>query len=159
DDSSEAIRGRIDNLRRMLSVVEGRVLGCLIEKERTTPDQYPLSLNALVLACNQSTNREPVMVIEPHEAEAAITSMKASGHVRLGPPSHGRSFTRYRHVVDERLGWTPEACAVLAVLLLRGPQTSGELRTRTERMQPFATPEAVEDVLTQLAAADPSLAV
>jgi len=143
----------------MLSIVEGRVLGCLIEKERTTPDQYPLSLNALVVACNQSTNREPVMQVDPHDAEAAVTSMKASGHVRLVHPSHGRSVTRYRHVVDERLGWSPEASAVLAVLLLRGPQTSGELRTRTERMQAFESPEAVEDVLQELAQMEPPLTV
>src|SRR6186997_1449800 len=107
----------------MLSVLESRILGCLLEKERTTPDQYPLSLNALVQACNQSTNREPVMTLDPHDVEAALTEMKASGLVRLVHPSHGRSVTRYRQVVDERLDWSPPVASLMSVLMLRGPQT------------------------------------
>jgi uncharacterized protein YceH (UPF0502 family) len=136
----------------MLSVVEGRVLGCLLEKERTTPDQYPLSLNALVLACNQTTARDPVMTVDPHDAEAAIASMKAAGLARLVHPAHGRSVTRFRQVADEHHGWTPEQSALLAVLLLRGPQTVGELRSRTERLCEFASVDVVERVLEEMAA-------
>ena len=143
----------------MLSIIEARILGCLLEKERTTPDQYPLSLNALVQACNQSTNREPVMTLDPHDVESTLTEMKASGFVRLVHPSHGRSVTRYRQVVDERFGWSPETAAVMAVLMLRGPQTVGELRTRSERLHDFPSVDAVESTLRDLAGADPALAV
>jgi len=143
----------------MLSIIEGRVLGCLLEKERTTPDQYPLSLNALVLACNQSTSRDPVMALEAHDVEAAITSMKAAGLTRLVHPSHGRSVTRFRQVADEHHGWTQAQSAIMAMLLLRGPQTLAELRSRTERQHDFESIDEVEDVLRELAATDPPLAV
>jgi uncharacterized protein YceH (UPF0502 family) len=136
----------------MLTVIEGRVLGCLLEKERTTPDQYPLSPNALVLACNQSTARDPIMTVEIHDADAAITSMKSQGLTRLVHPSHGRSVTRYRQVADEHFGWTPDQSAILAVLLLRGPQTTAELRTRTERQHAFADLDQVETTLQTLTA-------
>ena len=134
----------------MLTVIEGRVLGCLLEKERTTPDQYPLSPNALVLACNQSTARDPIMVVEVHDVDAAITSMKTQGLARLVHPSHGRSVTRYRQVADEHFGWSPAQAAVLSVLLVRGPQTTAELRTRTERQHAFSDLEAVETTLGTL---------
>ncbi len=136
----------------MLTIIEGRVLGCLLEKERTTPDQYPLTLNALVLGCNQSTSREPVMHVTDHEVEATLTALKSAGMLRFVHPAHGRSVTRYRQVADESWGLAPEAAAVIAVLLLRGPQTVAELRTRTERQHRFDTPEAVEGVLRELAA-------
>ena len=136
----------------MLSIVEGRVLGCLLEKERTTPDQYPLTLNALVSACNQSTSRDPVMTVDPHDAEAAITSMKGLGLTRLVHPSHGRSVTRYRQVADEHFSWTPEQAALMSVLLLRGPQTVVELRTRSERQHAFGSVDEVEAVLQSLSA-------
>src|SRR6185312_13067535 len=106
----------------MLTIVEGRVIGCLLEKERTVPDQYPLSANALVSACNQSTAREPVMHLDEHEVLAALDSLKAAGLIRFVHPSHGRSVTRYRQVIDERRSLEPPATAVLALLLLRGPQ-------------------------------------
>ena len=138
----------------MLTIVEGRVLGCLLEKERTTPDQYPLSANALQSACNQSTAREPIMSIEPHAVEAAITTLKAAGLVRLVHPSHGRSVTRSRQVADEHFGWSTAQAAVMAVLLLRGPQTVAELRTRTERQHAFASLDDVEHALRELAAGD-----
>jgi len=138
----------------MLTVIEGRVLGCLLEKERTTPDQYPLTLNALVSACTQSTSRDPVMTVDPHDAEAAIMSMKAQGLTRLVHPSHGRSVTRYRQVADEHYGWSVEQAAVMAVLLLRGPQTVVELRTRSERQHAFASIDDIEATLQSLAAAD-----
>ena len=130
-----------------------------MEKERTTPDQYPLSLNALVQACNQSTNREPVMTLDPHDVEAALTEMKASGLVRLVHPSHGRSVTRYRQVVDERLDWSPPVASLMSVLMLRGPQTVAELRTRSERLHEFASGDAVESTLREMSAAEPALVV
>ena len=136
----------------MLTIIEGRLLGCLLEKERTTPDQYPLTLNALVLACNQSTSREPVMHLDEHEVDVTLTALKAQGLLRFVHPVHGRSVTRYRQVADDAWGLAPAAAAVIAVLLLRGPQTVTELRTRTERQHRFSTLEAVEDVLRELAA-------
>lgn len=139
-------------VRTMLTAIEGRVLGCLLEKERTTPEQYPLTLNALVSACNQSTSREPVMKLDDHEVDAALTSLKGQGLLRFVHPSHGRSVTRYRQVADESWALEPDAAAVVAVLLLRGPQTAAELRTRSERLYEFATVDAVESVLRSLAA-------
>jgi len=135
----------------MLSIVEARVLGCLLEKERTVPDQYPLTLNALVTACNQATSREPVMHLEEHEVLATLTELKGAGFVRFVHPAHGRSVTRYRQVADEVWRIEAPAAALLAVLLLRGPQTVSELRTRTERQHPFDSLTEVEDVLRTLA--------
>jgi uncharacterized protein YceH (UPF0502 family) len=136
----------------MLTVIEGRVLGCLLEKERTTPDQYPLTLNALVTAANQSTSREPVMHLDDHEVDAALTSLKSQTLLRFVHPSHGRSVTRYRQVADEKWMMEPEQLAIVAVLLLRGPQTAAELRTRSERLYEFESLDAVELVLRDLAA-------
>ena len=136
----------------MLSVVEGRVLGCLLEKERTVPDQYPLTLNSLVLACNQSTARDPVMRLADHEVEGALASLKAQGLLRYVHPSHGRSVTRYRQVADEAWGLAPKAAALLAVLLVRGPQTAAELRTRAERLHDFSSLDVVERELRALVA-------
>jgi uncharacterized protein len=134
-----------------LTMVAARVVGCLLEKERTTPDQYPLTLNALVSACNQSTSRDPVMHLADHEVEAALVSLKAEGLVRMVHPSHGRSVTRYRQVVDEQWGLERDATAIVAVLLLRGPQTVNELRTRSERQCSFDGPGDVQAVLDALA--------
>jgi uncharacterized protein YceH (UPF0502 family) len=130
--------------------VEIRVLGCLIEKQRTTPDQYPLSLNALRLACNQTTNRDPVVDYDEATIRAALTRMSDRGWVRLasGP---GSRAVKFRHLLDDALGVTPAEIAVLAVLMLRGPQTLGELKQRTERMQSFASLEEVETTLQSLA--------
>lgn len=136
----------------MLTVIEGRVLGCLLEKERTTPDQYPLTLNALVSACNQSTSREPVLNLDEHEVDAALTSLKGASLLRFVHPMHGRSVTRFRQVAVEAWGLDDDAAAVVAVLLLRGPQTAAELRVRTERLHEFGSVEAVESVLHALAA-------
>lgn len=136
----------------MLSIVEARILGCLLEKERTVPDQYPLTLNALVTACNQSTSREPVMHLEEHEVMTTLGDLKSAGLIRFVHPAHGRSVTRYRQVADEHWFLEPPAAAVLSVLLLRGPQTVSELRTRTERQHVFDTLTEIEDVLRELAA-------
>jgi len=135
----------------MLTVIEGRVLGCLMEKERTVPDQYPLSLNALVAACNQLSSREPIMSLDDFEVEASITSMKGQGLVRMVHPSHGRSVTRYRQVADEKFELDDPAAAIVAVLLVRGPQTVAELRARTERLHSFDSTHEVETTLRELA--------
>jgi uncharacterized protein len=138
----------------VLNELEARVLGCLVEKERTTPDQYPLSANALVSACNQTTSRDPLMHVDEHAVLATLAELKANGYVRFVHPSHGRSVTRYRHIADEV--WTTDAAetAVLAVLLLRGPQTVAELRTRCERLHRFDTVDDVERVLRSLAVSE-----
>jgi hypothetical protein len=130
--------------------VELRVLGCLIEKQRTTPDQYPLSLNALRLAANQSTNRDPVVDYDEGTIRAALDKLGRRGWTRLasGPGSRAAKF---RHLLDDALGLTPSQLAVLAVLMLRGPQTVAELRTRSERLYPFPSAEDVELTLMELA--------
>jgi len=134
-----------------LDAVEARVIGSLAEKQLTTPQQYPLTLNALVLACNQSSNREPVVAYDEGLVETALSSLKDAGLLRFVHPSHGRSVTRYRQVIDERLGLGSSALALLAVLLLRGPQTVGELRARTERMADFGSLDDVGAELERLA--------
>jgi uncharacterized protein len=143
----------------MLTVIEGRVLGTLIEKEATTPDQYPLSANALVLGCNQATNREPVMQVEAAEVEDAIRTMKERRFARIVHPTHGRGVTKYRHVLDEALGLEPDELALLGVLLLRGPQTSAELRARTERIHSFTSLGEVDTTLNRLAGREEPLVV
>ena len=140
-----------------LDPAEGRVIGSLIEKQLTTPQQYPLSLNSLTLACNQTSNREPVVSYSEAEVQQALDSLKAAGLVRFVLPSHGRSVVRYRHVLDERLALDARQLSLLAVLLLRGPQTVGELRTRTERMAEFDGLEAVDHDLEGLSHRDPPL--
>ena len=133
-----------------LDAVELRVLGCLLEKQRTTPDQYPLSLNALRLAANQSTNRDPVVDYDEGTIRAALDRLGNRGWTRLasGPSSRAAKF---RHLLDDVLQLTPSQFALLTVLLLRGPQTSAELRTRSERLYPFASVEDVDTALAGLA--------
>ncbi len=130
-----------------LSAEEIRVLGCLIEKSLTTPQQYPLTLNALVLACNQSTNRHPVVSYSDELTEKTLQGMKERGLVRFVYPSHGRSATRYRHIAGEKFGLDTPELAVITVLMLRGPQTAGELRARTERMYRFNDISEIERLL------------
>ena len=128
----------------------GRVLGCLVEKQLTTPQQYPLTLNALTLACSQSTNREPVMALDESATLDALQELKELRLVRFVLPSHGKSVTRYRHVLDEAYGLDTARVALLAVLLLRGPQTPGELRARTARMAEFDSLESLQGELQVL---------
>jgi uncharacterized protein len=131
--------------------VEIRVLGCLIEKQRTTPDAYPLSLNSLRLACNQATNREPVVEYDEREIKAALERMSARGWTRFASGASSRAL-KYRHLLDEALSLSDADLALLAVLMLRGPQTLGELKARSERMHRFESPEQVVqtlDVLSQ----------
>jgi hypothetical protein len=132
-----------------LTAPEQRVLGCLIEKRFTTPDQYPLSLNSLRLACNQSTNRDPVTHYDEPTVRAAAERLTRYGLVRLAT-GHGSRTTKYRHLADEALALSREQLAVLTVLLLRGAQTPGELRQRTERMAALDSPAAVERMLESL---------
>jgi uncharacterized protein len=132
-----------------LEPVELRVLGCLIEKQRTTPDQYPLTLNALRLACNQSTNRDPVVNYDEATVRAAAQRLGQIGWARLatGP---GSRVAKYRHLFDEALDLLPSESAVLAVLMLRGPQTAAELKARTERLHHFSGNAEVEATLQRL---------
>ena len=129
---------------------ELRVLGCLIEKQRTTPDVYPLSLNALRLACNQSTNRDPVVEYGEPTIRDALQRLSARGWVRLasGP---GSRAVKYRHLFDEALSVSAPEISLLAVLMLRGPQTIGELKTRTERLHRFESTADVDETLLGLA--------
>ncbi len=140
-----------------LSPVEARIMGSLAEKQLTTPQQYPLTINALVAACNQTSNRDPVVAYDDGIVEPALSSLREAGLLRLVHPSHGRSATRYRQVLDERYGLDSKSLSIVAVLLLRGPQTIGELRARTERMADFAGFEDVESELDRLAEGDDPL--
>jgi len=133
-----------------LNPVETRVLGCLIEKQRTTPDTYPLTLNALRLACNQSTNRDPVVDYDEATIRAALERLSRRRLTRL-TSGHSSRATKYRHMLDETLSLTVPQMSLLAVLMLRGPQTPGELRQRTERLHPFPDAAALDATLEQLA--------
>jgi uncharacterized protein YceH (UPF0502 family) len=133
-----------------ITPVEIRVLGCLIEKQRTTPDQYPLSLNALRLACNQSTNRDPVVDYDEREIKAALDRMSHRGWTRFASGASSRAL-KYRHLLDEALSLADDELCVLAVLMLRGPQTPGELKQRIERMHRFGSPADVVQTLERLA--------
>jgi uncharacterized protein len=135
-----------------------RVLGSLVEKGLTTPQQYPLTINALVGACNQTSNREPVVSYDETTVLSALNQLKDQRLVRFVLPSHGRSVVRYRQVLDETLGLDARQCAILSVLLLRGPQTVGELRIRTERMARFDRLDEIEHELDLLASRDEPLA-
>jgi uncharacterized protein len=128
---------------------EVRVLGALIEKQRTTPDQYPLSLNAIRLACNQSTNRDPVVEFDEGTIREALERLSRRRWVRLASGAGSRA-TKYRHLLDEALGLDGPDVAVLAVLMLRGPQTPGELRARTERLQRFDEANELRETIDRL---------
>ena len=133
-----------------LSDVEIRVLGALLEKQRTTPEAYPLSLNALRLACNQATNRDPVTDYEEREIRDALHRLGRRRLTRL-TSTQGSRAAKFRHLVDETLGLGPAEQALLAVLALRGPQTPGELRSRTERLHRFADTDSMLTTLDALA--------
>jgi len=129
--------------------VEIRVLGCLVEKQRTTPDAYPLSLNALRLACNQSTNRDPVVDYEDAQIREALHRLERRGLVRLAS-GRGSRAAKYRHRLAEALPMSDSEQAAMAVLMLRGAQTPVELKQRTERMHTFAHLEDVNATLARL---------
>lgn len=136
DEQAQAAAHGLPAPPRDLTEVECRVLGSLIEKDRTTPQNYPLTLNALRVACNQSTNRDPVVDYDDRTIEAALGSLRERGLTRIVYSPTNRA-TKYRHVLDEHLRLTPAELALLGVLLLRGPQTVGELKSRAERGHGF----------------------
>jgi uncharacterized protein YceH (UPF0502 family) len=129
-----------------LSASEIRVLGCLLEKQRTTPDAYPLSLNALRLACNQSTNRDPVVEYDDAVIRDALHRLERRGYTRLASGAGSRT-AKYRHLLVEALPMDSAEQAVMCVLMLRGAQTPGELKQRTERMHAFTDLEGVHETL------------
>ena len=133
--------------------VELRVLGCLVEKQRTTPDVYPLSLNSLRLACNQATNRAPVVDYDDPTIRAALDRLSRRGWARLASGQTSRAI-KYRHLVEEALQLDGCEVSVLAVLMLRGPQTPGELNQRSERLYRFSGLDQVERTLEELAGRD-----
>jgi uncharacterized protein YceH (UPF0502 family) len=142
----------VDSLRCVpvdLSAPEIRVLGCLLEKQRTTPEAYPLSLNALRLACNQATNRDPVVQYDEAIVRDALHRLSRRRWARLasGP---GSRAPKYRHLLDEALGLPEDELAVLCVLMLRGAQTPGELKQRTERLRPLGDLASVIATLERL---------
>ena len=134
-----------------LDPVEIRVLGCLLEKQQTTPDAYPLTLNSLRLACNQSTNRDPVVDYDEATVREAAQRLGKRGWARL-TSYHGSRSAKYRHLLDDALGLAPDERALLCVLMLRGPQTLGELKQRSERLHAFPDLGAVENALERLTA-------
>jgi uncharacterized protein len=134
-----------------LSATEIRVLGCLLEKQRTTPDAYPLSLNALRLACNQSTNRDPVVEYDEATIRDALHRLERRGYTRLASGAGSRA-PKYRHLLAEALPMDDGEQAIMCVLMLRGAQTPGELKQRTERMHAFGDLTAVHTTLETLIA-------
>jgi len=141
-----------------LDAEQVRVLGCLLEKERTVPDSYPMTLNGLVTACNQSSNRFPVVAYDAATVQRTVDSLKDVGLVRFVHPSHGERTTKYRQVIDERLALLPTEAAILSVLFVRGAQTVAEIRARTERLHAFDSAEEVVAALEGLARRDEPLA-
>jgi uncharacterized protein YceH (UPF0502 family) len=141
-----------------LSPEGARIIGSLVEKELTTPDQYPLTIKSLLAACNQASNRDPVVVYDEHVVMSTLNDLKEQRLVRFVLPSHGRTAVRYRHVLPEALALDQRQCALVAVLLLRGPQTIGELRSRTERMTDFESLDEVEHELRFLSNIEEPLA-
>jgi len=134
----------------LLTAVDARVLGCLLEKAATTPDAYPLTLNSLLLACNQKSNRHPVVEYEEETVLEAIDDLRKAKLV-FRVDVAGSRVAKYRHNIDEHLGLDKAGKALLTVLLLRGAQTLGELRTRCERMHAFVTTDEVETTLKEIA--------
>jgi uncharacterized protein YceH (UPF0502 family) len=141
-----------------LTPTQVRVLGCLVEKEATTPEHYPLSSNALVQACNQKNNRDPLTSFTEREVDAVLLELRQLGLVRTVHAANAR-VPKHRHVLDEAWGLTGGQLAVLAVLMLRGPNTLNELTTRTERYGAPGGHEGVRAVLDELAQRDPPLVV
>jgi uncharacterized protein YceH (UPF0502 family) len=140
-----------------LEAIEARILGSLVEKASTTPEVYPLTVNAIVAACNQKTSREPVMHVEPGTVAHALRVMEGKGLVKVAPAS--QRALRYEHRFDATYGVTARQRAVLCVMLLRGPQTLAELLTRTDRLAEFPGLDDVRDTLERLIQREPAFAV
>lgn len=137
-----------DDIPLILTAEEARVLGCLMEKAVTTPDAYPLSFNSLLAACNQKTNRNPVVDYDEDIVAEAVEGLREK-HLLFRVDGAGSRVQKYKHRIHERLGLMASSQALLTVLLLRGPQTAGELRTRSERMHSFADTAAVDAEITE----------
>lgn len=144
--------------RPTLDPVEVRVLGALVEKSFATPDQYPLTLNALVSACNQKSSREPVMAVTDHDVRSALERLGCRGLVGTTAGA-GHRVAKFRHNLDRALDLSRGEVSALALLMLRGPQTSGEIRTRSARMADFVSVEAAEEALWMLGDRDEPLVV
>lgn len=141
-----------------LTPVQARIVGCLVEKAMATPDSYPLTMNALLAACNQASNRNPVTRLDEATVGNALENLRALKVVRIVYSRSNRA-DKFRHVLDEALALEPGHLALLSVLMLRGPQTASELRARTERLHPFADQDEVDDGLHRLVArAEPLVA-
>jgi uncharacterized protein YceH (UPF0502 family) len=140
----------------VLSAIEARVLGCLVEKAATTPDVYPLTLNAVHMACNQKTNRDPIMNAELGDVGHALHTLGEKNLVRV---VHGARALRYEHAIDAVLNLTPRPRALIALLLLRGAQTQAELYTRSERLADFPDQAMIGDMLDRLITREPALAI
>jgi uncharacterized protein YceH (UPF0502 family) len=138
--------------------VEIRVVACLVEKQRTTPEQYPLTLNSVRVACNQSTNRDPVVDYDDGTVRAALDRLTRRKWTTLASWSTARSV-KYKHLLDKALGLTDPQLALLTVLMLRGPQTPGELRQRSERLHGFESNEELEQTLAELAERELAMAL
>jgi uncharacterized protein YceH (UPF0502 family) len=141
---------------RILSPLEARVVGVLVEKQHTVADSYPLSLNALVMGCNQKTARDPVIAATEAEVLVAVDALKA---LALVVEVSGSRVSRYEHNAKRVLGVPDQSIALLTLLMLRGPQTAAELRANTERLHRFADISSVEGFLDELAAREPALVV
>jgi hypothetical protein len=139
-----------------LTPEELRIVACLVEKQFTTPDSYPLTENAVVAACNQLSNRNPVVAYDNNTVRVTLTALRQLGFARV-IHTPGARVPKHRQILDDALGLSRGEVSLLAVLALRGPQTVGELRTRTERMHDFAGLSEVEEVLEALAARDEPL--
>jgi hypothetical protein len=133
-----------------LTPVQARIVGCLIEKEMATPDNYPLTMNGLLAACNQTSNRNPVTRLEEPTVSNALENLRAANIVRIVYSRSNRA-DKYRHVLEEILALEPADLALLSVLMLRGPQTASELRSRTERLHPFEDGDEVLETLRRMA--------
>ena len=140
-----------------LDPIEARIIGCLVEKAATTPEAYPLTENAILVACNQKTSREPVMQLEPGTVAHALRALEGKGLVKVAPSS--QRALRYEHRFDVHWGTTARQRAVLCVMLLRGPQTLAELHTRTDRLAEFPSLDDVRDTVDRLIQREPALVV
>jgi uncharacterized protein len=140
-----------------LDEIERRILGVLIEKSMAQPDYYPMTVNSVVTACNQKNNRDPVMDLDEASVEDTLDGLRQRGLVSVVVPAPGARTNRYRHEIAARFGWEKRVTAIIAELLLRGPQTPGELRSRCARLVAFESLEAVMTTLEYLQNSDPPL--
>jgi len=145
-------------LNIILDATEIRILGCLIEKELTTPEYYPLSLNSLTNACNQKSNRNPIVSFEEADVAQGLEGLQAKGLARK-TVTPGSRVTKHRHSILDKFDLSRQEIAILCELMLRGPQTMGEIRTHAERMSPFESLEVVEKILQALMDYDPALVI